>query len=44
MQAINNYLGQQIAAALTGKMSVAEALDAAAANSDKIMKKAGYIQ
>ncbi len=44
MQAINNYLGQQIAAALTGKMSVAEALDAAAANSDKIMKKAGYIK
>ena len=44
MQAINNFLGQQIAAALTGKMSVAEALDSAAANSDKIMKKAGYIK
>ncbi|NEK54946.1 extracellular solute-binding protein, partial [Rhizobium leguminosarum] len=44
MQAINNYLGQQIAAALTGKMSVKDALDAAAANSDKIMKKGGYIK
>jgi len=44
MQAINNYLGQQIAAALTGKMSVKDALDAAAANSDRIMKKAGYIK
>lgn len=44
MQAINNYLGQQIAAALTGKMTVEEALNSAAENSDKIMKKAGYIQ
>ena len=44
MQAINNYLGQQIAAALTGKMSVADALNSAAENSDKIMKKAGYIK
>ncbi len=44
MQAINNFLGQQIAAALTGKMTVAEALDSAAANSDKIMKKAGYLK
>lgn len=44
MQAINNYLGQQIAAALTAKMTVAEALDSAAENSDKIMKKAGYIK
>ena len=44
MQAINNFLGQQIAAALTGKMSVKDALDSAAANSDKIMKKAGYIK
>lgn len=42
MQAINNYLGQQIAAALTGKMSVSDALNAAAANSDKVMKRAGY--
>jgi ABC-type glycerol-3-phosphate transport system substrate-binding protein len=44
MQSVNNYLGQQIAAALTGKMSVKDALDAAAANSDKIMKKSGYIK
>lgn len=42
MQAINNFLGQQIAAALTGNMSVAEALDSAAANSDRVMEKAGY--
>ena len=44
MQAINNFLGQQIAAALTGKSTVKDALDAAAANSDRIMKKAGYIK
>ena len=42
MQAMNNFLGQQIAAALTGKTSVDKALDAAAANADKILKKAGY--
>ena len=42
MQSINNFLGQEIAAALTGKMSVKDALDAAAANADKITKKAGY--
>jgi sorbitol/mannitol transport system substrate-binding protein len=42
MQAINNFLGQQIAAALTGKMSVKDALDSAAANADRIMKKSGY--
>ncbi len=44
MQAINNYLGQQIAGALTGKSTVKAALDASAANSDKVMKKAGYIK
>lgn len=44
MQAINNFLGQQIAAALTGKTTVKDALDAAAANSDRIMTKAGYIK
>lgn len=44
MQAINNFLGQQIASALTGQESVEEALDAAAANSDRVMKKAGYIE
>jgi sorbitol/mannitol transport system substrate-binding protein len=42
MQAINNFLGQQIAAALTGKMSVKDALDSAANNADRIMKKSGY--
>lgn len=43
MQAVNNFLGQQIASALTGKETVEEALDAAANNSDRVMKKAGYI-
>lgn len=42
MQAINNFLGQQIAGALTGSMTVADALDSAAANSDSIMQRAGY--
>ncbi|MCB1497325.1 MAG: sugar ABC transporter substrate-binding protein [Bauldia sp.] len=42
MQAINNYLGQQVAAALTGKMSVSDALDDAAANADRVLQKAGY--
>lgn len=44
MQAIGNFTGQQVAAALTGKMSVDEALDAAAANSDRTLKKAGYFK
>lgn len=44
MQAINNFLGQQIAAALTGQETVDAALDAAAENSDRVMTKAGYIQ
>lgn len=44
MQAINNQLGQQIAGALTGKSTVKAALDNAATNSDRIMKKAGYIK
>lgn len=44
MQAVNNFLGQQIAAALTGQATVDEALDAAAKNSDRVMKKAGYIK
>jgi sorbitol/mannitol transport system substrate-binding protein len=43
-QAINNFTGQQIAAALTGKMTVDQAMDAAAANSDRVMQKAGYIK
>ena len=43
-QAINNYTGQQIAAALTGKMSVDQAMDAAATNSDRVMEKAKYFK
>ena len=43
-QAINNFTGQQIAAALTGKMSVDQAMDAAAANSDRVMEKAKYFK
>ena len=43
-QAINNYTGQQIAAALTGKMSVDQAMNAAAANSDRVMEKAKYFK
>ncbi len=44
MQAIGNFAGQEVAAALTGKASVSDALDAAAANSDKILKEAGYFK
>jgi sorbitol/mannitol transport system substrate-binding protein len=44
MQAIGNFTGQQVAAALTGKMSVDQALDAAAANSDRTLKQAGYFK
>jgi len=40
-QAINNFTGQQIAAALTGKATVDAALDAAAKNSDRVLQKAG---
>ncbi len=43
-QAINNYTGQQIAAALTGKMSVDQAMDAAAVNSDRVLEKAKYFK
>ena len=43
-QAIGNYTGQQIAGALAGKMSVDDALNAAAQNSDRVMTKAGYIK
>ena len=43
-QAIGNFAGQQVAAALTGKMSVNDALDAAAANSDRVLKQAGYFK
>jgi ABC-type glycerol-3-phosphate transport system substrate-binding protein len=44
MQAIGNFAGQQIAAALTGKESVDQALDSAADNSNRVMKQAGYIK
>ncbi len=44
MQAVNNFLGQQVAAALTGKSTVDQALDMAATNSNRVMKKAGYIK
>ena len=43
-QAINNFTGQQIAGALTGKSTVDQAMDAAAANSDRVMQKAGYFK
>ena len=43
-QGIGTFTAQQVAAALTGKASVDDALAAAAANSDKVMKKAGYIK
>jgi sorbitol/mannitol transport system substrate-binding protein len=44
MQAIGNFAGQQIAAALTGKETVSVALDTAADNANRIMKQAGYIK
>jgi sorbitol/mannitol transport system substrate-binding protein len=44
MQAVGNFAGQQIAGALTGKATVDAALDAAAGNSDRTMKQAGYIK
>jgi ABC-type glycerol-3-phosphate transport system substrate-binding protein len=44
MQAIGNFTGQQVAAALTGKSTVDAALDAAAANSDRTLERAGYFK
>ena len=44
MQAIGNFTGQQVAAALTGKATVDAALDAAAANSDRTLDRAGYFK
>lgn len=44
MQAIGNFAGQQVAAALTGKETVSVALDTAADNANRIMKQAGYIK
>ena len=42
MQAIGNFTGQQVAAALTGKETVSVALDTAAANAERTLKQAGY--
>ncbi len=42
MQAIGNFAGQQIAAALTGSETVDTALDKAADNANRILKQAGY--
>ena len=42
MQAIGNFAGQQIAAALTGSETVDAALDKAADNANRILKQAGY--
>jgi ABC-type glycerol-3-phosphate transport system substrate-binding protein len=42
MQAIGNFTGQQVAAALTGKATVDQALDQAAANAERALKQAGY--
>ncbi len=44
MQAIGTFAGQQIAAALTGKETVDQALDAAADNANRLLKQAGYIK
>ena len=44
MQAIGNFAGQQVAAALTGKITVDAALDAAAANADRTLQQAGGYQ
>jgi sorbitol/mannitol transport system substrate-binding protein len=42
MQVIGNFAGQQIAAALTGKITVDAALDMAAKNAERTLKQAGY--
>ena len=44
MQAIGTFAGQQVAAALTGKVTVDAALDAAAANADRTLQQAGGYQ
>lgn len=43
-QGIGTFAGQQIAGAIAGSSSVADALAAAAANADREMKQAGYIK
>ena len=42
MQAIGNFAAQQIAAALTGKVTVDAALDMAAKNAERMLNQAGY--
>lgn len=42
MQAIGNFAGQQISAALTGRTTVDAALAAAAKNAERMLKQAGY--
>lgn len=42
MQAIGNFAGQQISAALTGKTTVDAALDATAENAERTLRRAGY--
>jgi len=44
MQAIGTFAGQQVAAALTGKVSVDAALDAAANNANRVLQQAGGYQ
>ena len=43
-QGIGTQVGQSIAAALSGQMSVDEALEAAQAATERTMKQAGYMQ
>jgi ABC-type glycerol-3-phosphate transport system substrate-binding protein len=42
MQAIGNFAGQQVAAALTGGTTVDAALDLAAENAERLLQEAGY--
>ena len=41
-QAIGTQVGQMMAAALTGQMTVDQALKQAQASTERVMKKAGY--
>ena len=42
-QGIGTQVGQSVAAALSGQMSVEEALEAAQAATERTMRQAGYI-
>jgi sorbitol/mannitol transport system substrate-binding protein len=42
MQAIGNFAGRQVSAALTGKTTVDAALDMAAENAERMLRQAGY--